>query len=156
MSKQKELFTAFLATGNTTLLTPREYTVAEKMAQGQSYDEVGQSFAVTRERARQIAAKAERRIQRYNAGKAEEAEAVAFVNKLKESNQSVRTVSVDEVSLFPIRVWCSLKNAGVSTLGDIVDKGRTELFRCRDAHIGVVGMAKITEVLGLFGLELPD
>ena len=66
MSKQSELFANFIASGKGNLLTPRESRVATQIAEGVHADVIAKSFQVTRERIRQIAKKAARRINRIN------------------------------------------------------------------------------------------
>ncbi|MGD1003766.1 MAG: hypothetical protein ABR884_04320 [Minisyncoccia bacterium] len=148
MSKQSELFASFIATGTGNLLTPRESRVVTQIAEGVHVGVIAESFQVTRERVRQIASKAARRINRIN----REAKAAKDFVALSTTLPSPLDIPLEELA-FPIRLHYSLQNLRVEKLGDIVKLGRRGLLRGRG--IGQSFMWRIDDTLAHFGLELP-
>ena len=148
MSKQSELFANFIASGKGNLLTPRESRVATQIAEGVHADVIAKSFQVTRERIRQIAKKAARRINRIN----REAKAAKDFVALSTTLPSPLDVPLEDLA-FPIRLHYSLQNLRVEKLGDIVKLGRRGLLRGRG--VGQKSMQRIEDTLAHFKLELP-
>lgn len=149
MSKQKQLFVTHLAEGGIKLFSLREKVVVSTLAAGCSADEVGQVLGVTKERVRQIAAKAERRIRR---GKAHPTSIDSLIKDLKARNTSPREIPIN--ALTDARLEYALINRGVSTLGGVVDLGCIGLLRT--PNIGRKRVAELRELLSQFDMKLPD
>lgn len=138
-------------------LTEREREVL-KMRSGLFYDnkpytleEVGQVFGVTRERIRQIEAKAIRRIyhwqrkQRFNQANEISIEVIT-------DNTPVETL-VEDLGL-SVRAYRCLKRANINTVGELTLKTKKELMRIR--NLGSKSLKEIIQKLEKIGLHLKD
>lgn len=121
MKKRQELFANFLAQGGGSDVSVREEIVAKMIVDGKSYEEIGVHFDVTRERIRQIADKAERKISTTM----RQRETEQRVEDMKK--KGVSGLTIDDLILSP-RAYNGLKNAGVSHVSQLADFTEGEML----------------------------
>ena len=144
-------------------LTERERRVLDfRYKEGLTFEEIGKHFCVTRERVRQIYARALRRLrnpQRLNylkygvsgviAWQTESAREAALASLPKQDKPEDITLEELELS---VRSYNCLKRAGVDTLADIAALTQNELSQVR--NLGKKSFDEICAVLTGYGIRL--
>ena len=122
--RKKELFANFLAQDGGSLLSPREEKVAKMVVDGKSYEEIGIEFDVTRERVRQIADKATRKI-------ATIMQQHVAQQRLEEMMKGgVKSLSISDLNI-SIRAEYALLNAGITHASQLADFTEPQMLRIK-------------------------
>ncbi|MSR88003.1 MAG: hypothetical protein EXS69_02490 [Candidatus Zambryskibacteria bacterium] len=135
-------FAEFLVQGEAVvaILTPREEKVARMLAEGKTYDQIGEEFAVTKHRVKQIADKAQRKIKGRERDTQRKIEYDRYIEECK--GKPLEEIPVSK--LFSVRLMNALYNAKIRTAADLVKK-RFDLGRARG--LGSKFFEEIDEVL---------
>jgi hypothetical protein len=151
MQKRQELYINFLAQGIEGSLTPREKSVIQMIADGKSFEEIGILFSVTRERIRQIADKASRKIARIM--RDQEAE-----RRRKQLREEAKTKNLDSLMLEDLeisrRTYNGLRNCGVDQINQLANLTEADLLHTK--NFGRKSLFELKEVLAQLGLGLGE
>ena len=151
MKKRQEMYRNFLTQGKVSQLTPKEEKVVQMIADGKDFNEIGVHFDVTRERIRQIADKASRKIGRIL--ESQEAE----LNKQKMMDEAkakgLEGLTIDDL-LLSVRTYNCLKNLGLTFASQLADFTEADLIRTK--HFGRKSLNELKEVLAQVSIRLKN
>lgn len=149
MKKRQEMYRNFLTHGEVSQLTPKEEKVVQMIADGKDFNEIGVHFDVTRERIRQIADKASRKIGRI-------LESQEVEQKRKERVEETQTKGVEGLTVEDLelsrRTYCSLLNVGITHVSQFAGISEAELLRTK--NFGRKSLNELKEVLAQVGVRL--
>jgi hypothetical protein len=148
----KDLAATFLASGDTSILKPREEKIARLIAEGKSYQDIADIFQVTTQHGRQLYERVRRIILRQAQEKAAIAEIDSLIANLKAAHKPLDQISVE--GLVPIRTEIALRAGRVETLGDAVKRGKRGLLRI--TNFGETGLKAVEAILLRFDVSLPE
>ena len=149
MKKRQEMYANFLVQGGGQKLSPREEKIITMVADGKDFEEIGIHFSVTRERIRQIADKASRKIKRM----ADEQE---FTRVRDERLSEAKTEGIDGLTVedleLSVKAYNCLCNAGITHVIQLAGVSELELLRVK--NFGQKSLNEIKEVLATVGIKL--
>lgn len=142
------------------MLTDREQDILKMRSDKATLEEIGEKYGVTRERVRQLEAKALTKLRWYYKNQHYPSvkrmlEAKGWVSEQEEEvNKTQRnplTFPIEELNLANRSYFC-LKRAGINTVGDLCQKTEAELMRYR--NLGRFCIEDIKSHLAYNGFEL--
>lgn len=151
MYQRQELYRNFLAQGGGQTLSSREEEIITMIAGGKGFEEIGIHFAVTRERIRQLADKASRKIKRI----ADQQEAKRLRNERipEAKTKGLGGLAIEDLDL-SVRTYNCLRNAGITHVGQFSEITTGELLHIK--NFGRKSFNEIKELTGLFGIRFKD
>lgn len=149
MKQRQEMYKNFLAQGLGEKLTPREEKVVQMVADGKDFNEVGMYFAVTRERIRQIADKASKKIRRIFEYQEAEQNRRKMLDEAK--TKVLEGLTLEDLSL-SVRTLICLRNAGLTYASQLSGVSEMDLLRIK--NFGRKSVAELKEVLAEVGIQL--
>lgn len=149
MKKTQEMFANFLAKGDMSRLSPREEKIVRLTVDGKSTEEIGVHFDVTRERIRQIADKAKRKIARIT--RDQEVQRLREERMKEVKTQDPKGLTIEDLEL-STKAYNGLCNAGITHVSQL--SGVTEAELLRTKNFGRKSLNELKEVLAQVGIRL--
>mgnify|MGYP001558813361 FL=1 len=129
MKKTQEMFANFLAKGDMSRLSPREEKIVRLTVDGKSTEEIGVHFDVTRERIRQIADKAKRKIARIT--RDQEVQRLREERMKEVKTQDPKGLTIEDLEL-STKAYNGLCNAGITHVSQLSGVTEAELLRTKN------------------------